>query len=426
MADIPRNIRPYYEITVEIGDEDFSRNLMKVTLLSSIRNPYQSVILTLIADNKLMIRKNIFGKEDIKLTIQKLEIDQSVSETISLNLITINQKLPLSLKHNSPEEFETNEVVVLTNVIKETYIDMTTTVNMLFDESKRLTPIEMVEELSSTFLPELETNIISNNKNKEPPYQFIVPPMSFINSIKYIDGSSMEISNEYGPGLGIFKGPMFFTCRFELGGDYKFCLWDLGKIAEGKEEYTVYQIALGGISDDVLKSAGESKNKFITIGRMNYTYRGNQDIMLAGYTNKFLSKPVNELYSWKTLDMDSIFTDNSIKDGGELFVNDAIKDKLNFNTIYEVGSETSDTPYISRLSRKVSTLSEIEFSIQRDIVIELLSRVGVPIYIDPQVEDYKKLGGKYIVSMSKIDILRETDQWKATAIIRAFRGNLEK
>ena len=426
MSDTPRNIRPFYEIVVEIGGEDFSQNLTKISIMSSIRNPYQSIILTLMADNKLMIRKNLFGKEDIKLKIQKLEIDNSVSETVELNLITVNQKVPLSLKHSDPLNIDELETIVLTNIVKEPYTYMSTTVNMLFDESKRLSPIDMVSEISKTFMPDMAVNIIDNNKNEEPPYQFIVPPMSFINSIKYIDGSFKEISDTYGTGLGIFNGPMFFTCRFELDDKHKFCMWDLGKMAEGKEEYTVYQISLGGIDENVAKDISSDKNKFMTIGRMNYVYRGNQDVMLSSYTNKFLSKPSNELYSWKTITMDEVFEENSIKDGGSLDINDLIKKRLSFITIGEVGLEESDVPYRARMSRRISTLSEIEFSIQRDVILELLTRVGVPVYIDPQVEDYKKLGGKYIVSSSKIDIVRETDRWTATALIRAFRSNLEK
>lgn len=424
MAEIPRNVRPYYEVSLKIGEADFSRNLMRVTILSSVSNPYQSVSLLLLADNRILIRKGLFGKDDIELTIQKTEVDSSPSETIKLDLVIVSQKVPLSAKHSKPDEIDDNETITLITMIKEPFVTMSTTVNMLFDESKRLTPLEMVTEIINTYLPGISTSIKEDNKNTEIPYQFIIPPMTLIDALKYIDGSSPDLFNMYGPGLGIFKGPMFFMDRFTLDG-HEFCLWDLGSLSKGKEEYSVYQLAQGSSTDDIIKDIAKDSNKFITFGGINHVYRGNQDLLLSSYENRFLSKSLNELSIWRTLTLDDVFKYAIGDRGTSLDMNEINKQRLKFNTIGEVGMENSDNPYIARLSRKISTLSEIELVIQKNIIIEHLSKVGVPIFIDPQTEDYKKLGGKYIVSGSQIHLKRETDRWVCIATIKAFRGNLE-
>lgn len=424
--EIYRNNRPYYTISCVIGDIDFSSNLMSITIMNSISVPYPSIILSLVVDSKILVRKDLFGKEDVELTIQLMTEDSTPTETIELTLITIKQDVPLSPKDNiDVGGSQEQDSIVLTNIIKDPYLQMTTTVNRLFDESKQLTPIGMVEDIISTFLSGMDTDIKQDNINSETVYQYIVQPMPFINAVKYIDGSDVNVVKKYGSGLGLFAGPMFSNCRWELGGGNTYCLWDLKSILKKSAEYTISHLALGGNDDEIMEEAGVTPDKFYTTDTVKNVYRGNQDLMMINYTNKFLSKPIDSLYEWKDLTLDNVFDVNSIKDKGKILINDSLKDGVTYHTNDEVGHEYSDIPYRARISRKLSALSEIEFTVHRNLSLEKLSRVGVPIEFAPQTVDYMELGGKYIASASKIEFKRETDSWVCRVSTRAFRGNFK-
>jgi len=408
-----------------IGEVDFSSNLMGISIMNSINVPYPSIILSLIVDSKILVRKDLFGKDDIELSIQLMGEDVTPMETIVLTLITIKQDIPLSVKDSIDKGGnQEQDSIVLTNVIKDPYLQMTTTVNKLFDESRQLTPLGMVEEIISKFLPGMKTDIKQDNINPEPVYQYIVQPMQFMNSVKYIDGSNEDIVNKYGPGLGIFSGPMFSNCRWDLDGD-TYCLWDLKSILKKKAEYKISHLASGGDDDKIMELSGVTPDNFYTTDTVKNIYRGNQDTMMINYTNKYLSKPIDALCEWKELTIDDVFDTNSIKDKGDLLINESLKEGITYRTVGEVGQEYSDIPYRARLSRKLSALSEIEFGVHRNLSLEKLSRVGIPIEFSPQTVDYVELGGKYIASATKIEFKKETDSWVCRASIRAFRGNLK-
>lgn len=429
MPETIRNIRPYYSISCTIkhedGDLDLSQNLMSVTIVSSINAPYQTVITSFLVDSKILVRKDLFGKSDILLDIALMTEGVSPSENIKLELITIRQDVPLSMKEQSELGIQVEDMLTLVNIIKQPYIQMSTPVNKLFDESHRKTPIEMVEDIISDFLPaNINTDIRSTNINTEKLFQFIVPPMSFMNSIRYIDGSDMDLVNKFGPGVGIFNGPMFFTNRFEIDGGNTFCIWDLGSMMGGEIEYMIYQLALGDDDSTIMEKAGVEDDVFYTRNTVSHIYRGNQDIIANNYTNKYISKPSNDLYELVEVSMEEAF-ENSVKDGGTLDINEILKSNYSYRFL-EVGLETTNIPYMARLSRKISSLSEIEIYVDRNLSINKLSRVGVPIDFIPRTADYVDLGGRYIVNSSRINFSRETDSWVARTRIRAARANVKK
>lgn len=428
MSDTNRNVRPYYSLTCTVKHEDedidLSQNLMSVTIVSSINAPYQTVITSFIVDTKILVRKDLFGKGDMTLEIQLMSEGVIPSEHTKLELITIRQDAPLSMKDPGEIGLKVQDILTVVNVVKNPFIQMSTTVNKLFDESHQKTPVEIVEDIVTDFLPNMTTNIIADNNNTERLFQFIVHPMNFIDAVRYIDGSNTQLIEKFGPGVGIFNGPLFFTNRFEIDGTDTFCMWDLGKMMSGDIEYTIYQLSLGGDDSDIMEKAGVEDDVFYTRNDINHIYRGNQDIIINSYTNKFLSKPSNKLYERIELSMNDVFN-NSVKDGGELNINESLEVDYSHKNILEVGLETSNIPYMARISRKISSLSEIELFIDRNLSIGKLSRVGVPINFIPRTADYVDIGGRYIVNSSRINFSRETDSWVCRARIKTARANLK-
>jgi len=428
MPDTDRNIRPYYSISCVIkhedGDVDLSQNLMGVSIISSINAPYQTVVTSFIVDSKLLVRKDLFGKNDMLLEIQLMTEGVVPTEHIKLELITIRQDAPISMKSQTDLGLQVKDMLTVVNVVKKPYLQMSIPVNKLFDESYRNTPIEMVESIVNDFLPDMHVEINDGNSNTEKIFQFIVHPMNFMDAIRYIDGSDKDTIEKFGPGVSIFNGPMFFTNRFEIDGTDTFCMWDLGNKMSEESEYKIYQLANGGNDDDIMEKAGVEDNVFYTVNDINHIYRGNQDIIANTYINKFTSKPSDNLYDIIEISMDDVFN-NAVHDGGSLNVNESLKTGHEYNNILEVGLETSNVPYMSRLSRKISSISEVEFHIDRNLSIKKLSRVGVPMEFIPKTDDYSDIGGKYIVNNSRITFSRETDSWVCRTRIKSARANLK-
>lgn len=419
-----RNQRPYYSITCEMGDYDFSANLMRVNILNGINNPYPTIMLTMIVDSKYMVRNDLFGIDDIELSIELMAEETTPTETLELTLMVVKQQIPLPIKGSDDlGNNEEQETLILTTVLKDPCLQMNKTINKIFDESKQATAITMVEDIAKEFLPDMSIDIKRGGENTERPYQFIVPPMSFISAIKYIDGSVPEIIEKYGPGIGLYNGPMFVTNRLEEGGTSKFCLWNLNKILDEQPVYIVHQLGLGTDSE-VFEDAGRTSDKFYTYSEIKSVYRGNQDIIANGYEKKFLSKPIDSLCEWIDVSAEDVIKSNAVSTG-DLLINENLREEIKYHTIGEVGLEYSDSPYRARYSRKLSTSSEIEFHLDRNLALLHLSKVGVPIEIVPESLDYTELGGKYIASGSKISLTREVDSWVARVSIRAFRGNLK-
>jgi len=289
---------------------------------------------------------------------------------------------------------------------------MTTTVNKLFDETRQLTTLEVVQEVQNEFISNINPAIQKENENSTPCEQVIVPPMTFVDFLRYMDKN-----------FGLFSGPAFFHTRFE---DNTFCLWDLKKALTLQEpSYTVYQLTETGKSlDEKTAETEDDPSKFYTID-INTWYSGNEDIMVNSYNTKFNSKPLDDLHIWKNFSMGDIFSSNAVISGGKLNVNEIVKEGTGYENINEIGNFYDDNIYLSRLSRRISSMYEIQFLLHRKLRIIRLARVGVPIEVIPLSTELVNFRGKYIVNTSNIAFeLNDTATWECQATIRAFRGNL--
>jgi hypothetical protein len=125
--------------------------------------------------------------------------------------------------------------------------------------------------------------------------------------------------------------------------------------------------------------------------------------------------------------MTDVFNNTAVVTGGTLDVHPAIKDRVEYKNINEIGNEHNDEIYLSKISRLLSSMNEISFSVGGNLKILKLSCVGVPIKFIPMTTEYADFRGNYVVSSSTIEWKREnTMVWEALATIKAFRGNLKE
>ncbi|MCK5017086.1 MAG: hypothetical protein KAS32_08435 [Candidatus Peribacteraceae bacterium] len=424
MAEDNRNIRPNYTIGITMGDLDFSNNLETINILSSILAPYQTVQVTFRADAGSILLEDILGGKDIELNIEFMGDDETPKESILLKLITIGIQIPVDMTENDGSDQAGRQLFSMVCFIKEPFEFMTTTVNKLFDDSKSLQPIQMVEELISLFTPSMNTEIKTEGQNEEIITQFVVPPMKMVDAIRYMDATDKETIRRFGSGIGLYKGPTFFQCKFE---DNTFVMWNLAKEMESAPAYTIYHLAKGADDTELMRNSGVDGSAYYIRGTIDASFRGNLDIIQNSYITKFLSKPIDTFTEWKELNMDTVFEESAVHDGGQLLVNESVKKRLEYRTIGEIGYETSEAMYYSRLAKRISSMSSISFTIDRNLFLTPLARVGVSIELKPQAAEYADLQGKYIVNSTNITLNRQSsDVWIGAVKINAFRGNLKK
>lgn len=417
------NTRPYYTITAKMGDWDLSNHLQKITVITSIFSPFQNVVLEFKINTKDAVLFDLLGKEDFDISIKLMTEDVIEQEDIQLTLVPIKNEIQMSRVDKSEQPHPFSDNIAFITIPKQPFKYMSTTVNRLFDNTSKKNPIEMVEDLISTFLPSMKTEIKKENINKEQITQFIVPPMTFMNAMRYIDGTDSNIQNKFGNGLSIFKGPMFFQCRFD---EDTFGLWDLSKIIKMGPEYTIHHLTAGGNDSDIMKNSGLDGNEYYTSDPIKCINRGTQDLIKSSYEINYLSKPIDTLYKWHNFNIKDVFSESSINDGTDIYYHDVIKDRKEYHSFAEVGYEYSDVLYKNRIAKKLSGMSEIQFSMNRNLILTKLAKVGIPIKIEPHTDAYIDFRGKYIVSGSKIQIDRsDSDSWVCVSTIRALRGNLK-
>lgn len=424
MADIPvRSIRPYYTIMCTIGDTDISPYLQRIFISNSILLPYQNVIIQYTFDPSIVISERLDGEKDIHLSIVLTTEDTTFKKSIELDLLNAKMIYPMN-NESGGEQHPESSVFTLTCVIKDPFTFMNTAINTLFDRTKKLTPVEMVEQTISKFVPEMKTKILKDNQNEDFIRQFVVPPMTFTNFVRFLDGHDDQLIEQFGNGVGIYNGPMFFQCIYD---ENTFCMWDLGKIINSAPEYVVYQLALGADDSKIMSVAGTDDKHFYSRSKVTTKDSSNQNIMKNASETNYILKPMDTLYKKQTFKSEDVFSEQSASTtGSSLVMNKTIqKSRINYKSLGESGNEDSTAVFTSRLSRSFSNMSEIQFNLDRNLAIEKLTRVGIPILFEPQIVEYMPYQGTYITDMSVISFNKaDTDTWVCNATIRAFRGNL--
>ena len=291
--------RPYYTITCKIDGNKFPVEISKVEFRNTITSPIQSILIWMRSNTEDWVIHDLLGKHDLKLNVKYMTETTQPREEIDLDLIIIKVEYPLSQKQDKKISPHGEDLLILHTVVKQPYNMLKTRVNEIFEIGSNKTPFEIVGAVKSKFLQGINEYIIPANSNPDKMWQFLVPPMNFIDSVRYVDGADKEVSAEFGPGVGIYKGPAFYHCRWE---ENTFCMWDLKNAIQSKpEDYKVYLLNEGSKDHDIFVKSGIDDKAYHTYAQVRSVHRANQDLIQNAFYNNFLSKPKNYLYSWQAL-----------------------------------------------------------------------------------------------------------------------------
>jgi hypothetical protein len=397
-----------YDIRVVIGDVDYTSDVSRVRIVSSITAPYQFISIDLTIDEKDVIAKKLYGQEEIKLTMRWIgnDIKDTSKDDIKFTLVQLKETSVLRNESQSASDKskEPSKCNILT-VPKEPLSIMSTVVNEIFENKN---PKEMVEALSSKTKAKLVMD--SDGVNTEKVKQVLIPPLTLYKAIKYIDDN-----------FGIFKGAT------NLG----FCQYDNSltiinlteKIKKSAQALTIYHIA----NDDpktpeYTKKCVDGKS-FCSFQPILNDYIGNASLATMAYKINYVLKPTDVLYSLYT----QTFTDLAkrcavMSKPGSPIYSDPI---LNTREIYHipVGDEKRDSFVLAQTGRALSSLSTMVVNLQMNIPITNLLKVGDIVKLDPRTPKFSDYAGMYILKSSDLEFTRESQSFGSQATVVLCRTN---
>ncbi len=406
--------RPYYDIDLQIDKKSYALNVQSVSIISSIFGVFQTVIVRIRIDSQDVVTKKLYGQHQTSILIRELTEDIQDRENHEIDLYVLKVLGGNTQKPQDQQMHMLSNNITLICVPKKPWEYMTKAVNYLAQNTSPKSPYEVANTIVDKYLSGVKKEISDKNANKYKGEQLPVPPMNFAAAIDYLEER-----------YGIYKGPLFYQCRFEQN---TFSMWDLGQKIKDPEVYTIYTLAHGKKeAEDVYKKSGADDKTFYTYSNIKFKTRGGESVGGNRYEHRFLLKPRDKLYQIKTVNVDDIFKNHLPKDGsGKLLFNEDLKkNNVAYHARGFVGVDTDDSVITSQLSKKFFIQSEAQLRMDRNLRFKNLFKVGIPIMLTAEAQNYEEYHGKYLVKGTAVTLMKDnTANFKAIADVHLFRSNV--
>lgn len=414
----PRYVREQYSVQFSIGQNTLTDKIHSFTIINSIRTIYPIFNIKVIVDSREYFNNKIYGQENAKMDfLVSNNVSVGGMELTSVDLFIVHMDIPLSLKMDEAgdkkQEEPIRDMISIIAIAKNPYLTMATTVNKIFTSSSTNgkensnTPIKMVETIFDSFIKTKVTKNISNKKaNQKSISQTVIPAMSFIKSIRFINDN-----------YGIYDGAMFTFCDM-------FDNFNLHCLSSQFKEQPLYEVAFlasGKDDSEVFNRAKNEKNFTFTYNKITSRNKTNNKLLRYGANFVSILKPVDKFFELK---------EHKFEESVEQTL--ALNDEMKFRSIMyygnTTGGEESDAKIKSYMSNILTNSSSIKFNLgTNSLNIELLSQIGKPVKISPQAIEYLPFSGVYILGASVLYFSKSSSMnYDVNAEIHAFRPNIEE
>jgi len=416
----PNILRPSrsYNITLKIKGENYSNDVSNVRITSSLATGYQIVTITINITTETILLNKLYGQDSIKLNIYKLDEDEITTETMNFDLMLLNSSfdIPLSdIMITSNQQDRTKfDLITVPRLPFET---MTTMVNPVFGiNDGDVTPWtgpKTIKEMIETIVSELVTTNTKveydiDNENKDKILQCCIPPTTLYKAIKELDKN-----------YGIYNGTPVIFCQ------YNNILKVMNLSSRIKKDFTIVVEHLNNQSkeEEIAKSVTDNKY-FYTYDNLYTNYVGNSKFGVMGKIIKHIVLPSDQLFHTIEQDLSDICNSVGIvgQSKGEIVhINTSVTKRTKYY-IDDNGFETSKIFAISKLSKKISDISRLSFSIERNLAIENLIKVGSCVKLKTKTQEHVDISGKYILFSSDL-VWNKQSEWQTTASLELIRTN---
>lgn len=428
MAETQHEQRQIFVINLTIGKEDYTANLRRCRIVSSAATKYHTIILELSAESELILKKDLFWRETIIISINKVSEDKKPEEIISMELLCLHTK-GLELKSRSIKSISeetassARDVISLACVPTESYKRMSHVISKCFMEDFNKPPLEAVKYIADNFLVGMQYKIDDGDKNPANlPKTFNVQPMAFSTFLDWLDGKHYKDLpyNPYGP---IYLGP--FVAFYGLD---KFYMHSIRHKLTQKEEYSIHLLSTDNPENaEIIAKTANQDDYFYTRIPIVTQNLSQEDIGMTGYKQVVRSKPADDLFEEFELNTTDIFKDNVVHTGSSNIsdIHEILQNTTKYRTKQDGNPNDMDRNWLKiQIARSLSFQSEILIQLSRKLSIKKLMKIGVPIQFYADAVDYLKYEGRYITMATNIIFDRWTSEiYNCTCQLRCFRGN---
>lgn len=397
-----------YDFKLTIEDLDYSQDLVKVKILTSVTTPYQTVILTLNLDPDDIILKRIYGQSPLKLTVILNTADNRSREELNFTLMYIASEFQIPTRSVMTQDIQKDRsLFIIPTICQKPFEYMTTIVNEVY-HAKTMSEI-IADLINSNTNADLEYDSIGINKNILD--QVIIPPSTLYRCIKYLDRI-----------FGLYDGIFVIFCFFD-GTIY---IKNLNQRMNMNQAFTMYQIA-GGDKDfeKIVKKCADGKH-FYTSKEISTTYSGNAVFSILAPTLRYIVKPRDTLYHIIEKDLTDFCGNYGLISAKEVDIYHSalgiLKDKRIAYYKDQVGYDKDETFINANLSRSISSLATLSIDIDRDMAILNLMNVGESVSFISRTLEMNQFTSKYILKSSELNFDR-SGTWQGSARVHLIRTN---
>lgn len=397
-----------YDFQLFIKDKDYTPDLQRVSIATSITTPWQTIIIDLFIDSNDMILNKIYGQDPIILFIRLLGTSGIPTEQIELDLMFIDSDYDLVMKSMNPQKsMKDRSPVEIITICRKPFQTMTTVVNSLYYNSDIKSIINNL--VDKRIITGAKLDYDTQGTNNEKIDQIIIPPTTFHQAIHYL--------NYY---FGIYDGLLGF-----------FCLWDntiylknLSKKTSTSHTFTIHQPTTDSKEQSIITAPPDGKT-FYTYKNIETIYMGNAIIASTAPTLKYIVKPKDTLYHTIDIDMNRFSGQYGIiaKNKKIFFDSEALGNSRQRVYTDHMGYEKSNSFINAQLSKEIAEMSLLNIKItSKNISLLNLMHVGESIKFNSGIIDYSQLTGKYILKSSELSFERLKD-WEINVNIKLIRTN---
>jgi len=406
-----------YEFEVKIGSLDLTPDLYKLSILTSIQVPYQTVILDLFLDPNDVIVEKLYGQEPINLTARFIgDVSEVLAlERIKLVLLPITTEIDIPMYDQLPAEsspgYKERRAFTVTAVTSQPYKIMNTLVNDVFYGNDLFTAIS---DLASN-LPQTTLNYDINDRNPEVLDQLLIPPTTMYQALKYLNRT-----------IGIFNGIPAIYCSSDTTQPQNSIIniKNLTKKITSSHKFTVWQLATGADNSDIIKKSGDGK-VYYTLNPLKTSYSGSSTFAAIAPTVRYIAKPKDTLFTEFDINLESFAKTYGIisKSNTIFFERQAIDaaTRILYSKDHS-GNDASQTYINANLSKAISELSTITLQVEQNLMLFNLMEVGEAVQLNSRMTSVSDLTGKYILKASTLDFVKSKD-WESSARLYLIRTN---
>ncbi len=404
-----------YNIELFIKGKDYSIDLVKVNMITSIISPYPVIFLTLAIDPSEIILDKLFGQDPIILRFNLLDTttDENIPlENSELELMFLKSMNQIETKSQAEDQLNdeyqgSSTMTTLVTVVKKPFQTMTTLVNEVYH---RKTIREIVSNLTSN----LNSGLVfdSNNENTEVLEQVCIPPTIFYKSIKYLDNN-----------FGLYDGVPIIYCDYENIVHIK----NISNKLKQSVAFNVTQLSIDNNkkNEEIIEKQTQGIiNHYYTTETIINTYNANARFAVEAKNVYNISKPNDRLFYIVSKDLETICQKYGLIFGKDKEIYKILDVQNRRRYIQDhSGYETTETFLNSHLSKSISNMSTLQITLSKIIKIEPLLQVGEAVNFESNILDFVSLTGKYILLSSKLLFIRQNQEWQFMPIINLIRTN---